>query len=153
MTPDSDDGFLLIIGVLLLFYLFGPRPACAADLWIGATVASYHPDRSSPHNERNWGLNAEYGVNDTWRAAAGAYRNSQWKTSVYAGGMWVPAQPGPWKGAVLVAVLTGYHNSPVPVALPTVMYEGKAWGVNIGVLPSLDRGIGVLGLQIKGKFH
>ena len=129
------------------------RCARAADLWLGATVASYHTDRSSPHNERNWGLSAEYQATAAWRATAGAYRNSQWRNSVYAGGLWIPEQPGNWKGAVLVAMLTGYRHSAVPVALPTIVYEQKNWGINVGVMPSLERGLGVIGLQIKGKLR
>jgi len=142
-------GFL--VGILLGLI---SRPACA-DTWLVATVASYHSNRDIEHNERNWGLGIEHDLSDTWRLTAGHYRNSYWRDSSYVGALWMPLVYGRVRVGVLLGAVTGYDRLVGPFAptvLPTLMYEGKQWGANLGVMPSPERGVGVLGLQIKRRF-
>lgn len=134
----------------------GPAPAADPGWWGVATIASYHANRDVKHNEQNWGIGIEREATSTWRWAAGGYRNSYWRDSLYMGGFWMPEQYGHWKFGALIALATGYDRVIGPFTfymIPTVMYETKTWGANLAVLPSIERGIGILGLQGKVSFR
>jgi hypothetical protein len=157
---DWSNVIAAVAGLLLLSFLLGRCEARAEETkpqtWGVATIASYHANREVKHNERNWGLGLEHDLNDKWRFAAGGYRNSYWRDSVYVGALWLPAQSGNYKFGVLLGAVTGYDHVVGPFAptvLPTLMYEGKQWGANLGVMPSPARGVGVLGLQLKWRFQ
>ena len=119
-------------------------PSADGD-WLVFTLASRHHKRG--YNERNWGIGAEYGLTEDWRAAAGTYRNSFSQQTFYAGAMYLPLRYGDWRigGAVLAA--TGYDQSPVFLPFPVISYERKEWGFNLGpILPT------VVGVQIKFRY-
>lgn len=66
----------------------------------------------------------------------------------------MPWTVGPAKIGAMFGVVTGYDNNNVmPTILPTVSFEGKTFGANIGLMPSWsDRGTGIIiGLQLKMK--
>lgn len=120
------------------------------DLWLSATVKSYHGNRDRGYNENNFGLGFETTIGKDLRAVGGFYENSYYHTTLYAGAAWLPLHAGPVHGGLLIAGATGYENWPVrPVVLPTIAVEGKTFGANVGIMPSLNRGIGVIGLQLK----
>ena len=148
----------MIASLMLAFMLASISTRAKADTWVTATVASYHSDRSTPHNELNYGLGFEHDVN--WfkfkdsRFVGGFYKNSNWKQSTYVGLTYMPWTIGPAKVGAMFGVVTGYEEMKVmPTILPTVSFEGKTFGANIGLMPAWsDKGAGVIvGLQLKMK--
>lgn len=151
-TPGVIASALL---ALLVGFLMGSCEANADDTWASATLASYHTNRHAEHNERNWGLGVERNWTGSWRAVGGAYDNSYSRLSIYGGGLYLRPFAGPVKLGGLVGISTGYDRvvGPfAPVAMPIIAIEGKQFGVNIGIMPSLKHGIGVIGLQVKTRF-
>jgi len=144
----------IVFGALLaLAAAYSDKAKAADDVWLSATIASYHSNRNIEHNERNWGLGFEYGLSDNWRAVGGAYRNSYWRTSAYAGLLWLPVRVGPFRAGTTLAGATGYNGPVDLVVMPTIAWEGKQFGVNLGVMPAIDRKIvNVIGLQLKARF-
>lgn len=142
-----------IIGVLIGLAAAYSGKARAADTWISATVASYHFDRTVDHNEHNWGLGFEHGLSGNWRVVGGYYRNSYAKRTVYAGFLWLPLHDGNLHAGLTLAGATGYTNPVDPIVLPTIAWEGKTLGANLGVMPALNKKIvNVIGLQLKVRF-
>jgi len=142
----------LFWSIIVLCVLSGIRQACATDLWLSATVASYHSNRDAEYNERNYGLGFEYGAADRWRAVGGVYDNSYYRTTVYGGALYLYPVSQSIKVGVMLGLASGYSHvvGPLaPVALPTIAIEGKQFGANIGVMPSRGGGIGTVGLQVK----
>jgi hypothetical protein len=118
-----------------------------AETWISTTVTSYHFDRSKDHNERNFGLGFEHQVTENGRIVGGFYKNSEYHWSVDGGFLYLPYKVGPAKVGAMFGAVTGYEEMTVmPVIIPTVAFEGKKYGVNIGVVPSM------IGLQLKMRF-
>jgi hypothetical protein len=134
--------------LLAAWALTRSQHAAADELWAVATVRSYHFDRDrKDYNEDNYGLGLEYKGTGRWGAMAGFYDNSQSRTSVYAGATYGLGQAGPAKFGACICGVTGYKKYAVmPILLPSVAFEGKRFGINIGVLPKL------VGLQVKVKF-
>lgn len=141
--------FVYIIALIALFAVSGRAPA---DTWLVGTVASYHTNRDIERNERNWGLGLERDFAENWRYTVGGYRNSYWRNSYYAGAQWLPWRFGSIRIGAMAGGVTGYTNSVDPMILPTIAIEGKQFGVNLGVMPHVKRGVGVLGLQLKTRF-
>jgi len=134
-----------ILGALALLH------NCTADAaepewWAVATLRSYHYDRGTQHNEKNYGLGVEYKSGGVWGASVGFYKNSYYKASVYAGPTYGLAQYGPMKLGACLCAVTGYSSAVTFVPLPLIAIEGKRMGVNIGVHPAM------VGLQLKFKF-
>ena len=140
----------IVIGALAASFLLSHSKA-HADTWLSATVASYHGNRDRGYNERNYGLGFEHDRSATTRWAAGFYENSHYRTTVYGGLLWLPVQAGPFRFGVLGSVATGYTHAVTVVPLPTIAVESRHFGANIGIVPSLHRSIGVIGLQLKAK--
>ncbi|OGT57535.1 MAG: hypothetical protein A3E01_08330 [Gammaproteobacteria bacterium RIFCSPHIGHO2_12_FULL_63_22] len=124
-----------------------------SQLWIVATVRSYHMDRSSPYNERNYGPGIEYAINSRWSVAAGEYWNSSLRLSKYVAGSWTPVSLGAVRLGSTAGVVTGYnrgHLAPLVAGVATI--EGKRYGANLLAIPPYDGGNWVLALQIKRRF-
>jgi hypothetical protein len=139
---------LLLIAVL--------HNCAVAETWVTATLASWHTDRTVKHNERNFGLGVEHDVWKDTRVVGGFYKNSYYRQSQYVGALWLPLQANGFKLGVLLGAVTGYDRlvGPFqPTVLPTIMYERKQWGANIGVMPSPQSGVTALGLQVKWKWR
>lgn len=130
-------------------------PSRAGDTWIAASVASYHFDRDAGHNERNWGLGIEQGIAPHTRLVAGAYRNSLYATSRYAGVNWTPFEFGPVHLGLMAGVVDGYNANRgrfIPVAVPMLALEQGRVGANLLYLPRYKDDAGVVGLQVKFRF-
>lgn len=152
----------IIVSLVLAFMLVSVSTRAKADTWLVATVTSYHSDdetgrtSTGKHNNQNYGLGFEHDVD--WikdsRFVGGFYKNSFYKESVYAGVTYMPWTIGPAKIGAMFGLVTGYDNKPImPTVLPTVSFEGKQYGVNIGLMPtwSESRAGIVIGLQLKMK--
>ena len=143
----------VVFGALLALAAAYSNKAQAADAWLTATIASYHTRRTVDHNERNWGLGFEYSLSDRWRVSAGDYRNSYYRNTTYAGIMWLPVHEGALRAGVMVGGATGYSRTVATIIVPTIAFEGKTFGANIGIMPALDkRVVNVIGLQLKARF-
>ena len=130
-------------------------PSIAGDTWIAASVASHHFDREGDHNERNWGVGVEHGIAPQVRLVAGAYRNSLYDTSHYAGANWTPLVFGPVRLGVMAGAVDGYnanHGRYIPVVVPLLSVEQGRVGANLLYLPRYKDDAGVIGLQLKYRF-
>lgn len=120
--------------------------------WGVSTVASYHIDRDTKHNESNWGLGFECQVMEKGSLVGGVYENSYWRQSKYLGVTYLPYKLGPAKIGAMFGAVTGYDRTVTPVIIPTIAFEGTRYGMNIGIIPSIDDGLAMIGLQLKMKF-
>ena len=106
-----------MIRLLILVMILAAAPVTAQEQWLHMSGVSRH-DRPG-FQERNWGLGWETRMAKDWSVAAGAYRNSLDRTSVYglAKYHWIKADP--WSVNVNAGAVTGYDAVPVaPVVLP-----------------------------------
>jgi hypothetical protein len=128
----------------------------AAETWLVASVASYHVNRAIDHNERNPGLGIEQDIGWGVRAVAGAYENSEYRRTVYAGVLAAPLELGRFRVGATFGLATGYAEQcgrdPCAVVVPTVTYELGRFGVNALIAPPSRNNRGVIGLQVKVRF-
>ncbi|WP_295641089.1 hypothetical protein [uncultured Methylibium sp.] len=131
-------------------------------LWLTTGFVSRHvgSGNTGRYNEKNGGLGIEVALDEDWRLAAGAYRNSMRQHSRYAQAVWSPeftrARRGDWKfslGAAL-GVVDGYpamrHGGFFPTVLPVASVEWRRVGVNLTYIPSLAGNVtGAFALQLK----
>lgn len=93
-------------------------------------VASYHRNREAGYNEENYGIGIRAnGI------AAGVYRNSIRKTSVYAG---FAAQLFEYQGlsfTVLGGLVTGYEHKVSAMLVPEVGWRRNGYGVLMNYVP------------------
>lgn len=122
-----------------------------AQTYVTMSVASYHLDRETPRNERNWGLGFEQEVARDMRFAAGMYRNSSRIDSTYLGVSWTPWHAGDFKFGGFLGGFTGYAIDAKYGLLPVVTYERGKWGANLTLAPTQggEKQSGVFGLQLK----
>lgn len=117
----------------------------AGDDWLVLTVGSRHSSRG--YNEHNWGLGIEHGFNDNWRGVFGTYRNSYYRQTVYVGAMYQPWRVLGWRVGGATFLASGYDRRPVLIPFPSLSYEQKDWGLNLGpILPT------VVGFQVKFRY-
>jgi hypothetical protein len=99
--------------------IFGAASMCfatetqAADFTKSAIVfngLSYHSDRSTNYNERNFGLGLRASVTKNWDVEAGFYNNSFHKPTAYVSGSWLPLKYGAMRGGLFVLAATGYKT-------------------------------------------
>lgn len=147
---------LITIAVLLLFAI-GWNYAVAEEVktenkwWLTATVRSYHFERGKDYNESNYGLGFEHDVLKNTRIIGGFYENSYKHTSNYFGVGWMPVHITPnLHFGVALGIVDGYKQHPFGgFVMPSLSYERKGWGVNLGVVPSEHAAFTVIGLQLK----
>jgi hypothetical protein len=111
------------------------------SIWVNAGGISRHFDRSKNFNESNTGFGAEWRFRDDASVMVGQYRNSMRDTTHYAALNYQPLQLGPVRIGASVGVMDGYrlmrNGGTFFAALPMVSYEGKTFGVNVGVIPNV----------------
>lgn len=145
----------------LLLALFTTAASGADDdrsgqVWINAGSISHHLDRKYDYNERNYGLGLEYKLDARRSLFAGAYKNSMFRLTRYAGMSYTPFQLGPARIGVVVGVADGYREMRnggfFPAISPVISVEGERFGVNILVIPSIASNVSnALALQFKIK--
>lgn len=128
-------------------------PAAPGALWGNLGAFSTHLDRDKHYNEDNVGLGLEYRLRPDMGLMAGAFHNSLRQTSSYVALHWLPLSWGSWRLGAVAGVMNGYpgmeNGGPFLAALPMASYEGTRFGLNLGLIPHVDRVDGALFLQLK----
>jgi len=111
-------------------------------------LASHHKEHRG-YNERNWGIGVEHHFNTTWHVAAGTYRNSYYRQTVYTMVGLEAFRLGNWRFGAAGGGVTGYTAGRMDtIFFPIVAYERGNWGFNLAPLSPA-----VTGLQVKWKFN
>jgi hypothetical protein len=154
-----------IVGAVIgLIVLMGISMCARADTWMAVTVTSYHSDNETSktstgkHNAENFGLGFEHDVDwfEHSRLVGGFYKNSFYNDSIYVGITVLPWKIGPARIGAMFGLVTGYdERSIMPTILPTISFEGKTFGANVGLLPTWSEGHSgvIVGLQVKMKIR
>jgi hypothetical protein len=127
-----------------------------SELWVDTGFATWHFDSGKDLNGANRGLGMEYRFSGTMAAAAGRFYNSDRDWSNYAGVIWQPWAVGPVRVGAALALFDGYPRMRdggwFPAAIPTLTYEYKRVGLNVGIIPTYkDRLYGGISFQLKIK--
>ena len=125
-----------------------------SELWVDTGFATWHFDSDKDLNGANRGLAAEYRFSGTMSAAVGRFYNSDRAWSNYAGVIWQPWAVGPVRVGAALAAFDGYPRMRdggwFPAVIPTLTYEYKRVGVNVGIIPTYkDRLYGGISVQLK----
>jgi hypothetical protein len=107
--------------------------AAGADLTLLSGFVSWHSE--GRYCERNGGVGARLDSGAWAGWAAGAYRNSLCRTSVYVGREWVRPVAGPLHVGVVVALSSGYRFAVVPAVLPEIVVRFDRFEVALIVQP------------------
>jgi hypothetical protein len=131
-------------------------PAPKSEFWLDTGFATAHFDSDKDLNGANKGLGAEYRWTGTRAATVGRFYNSDRQWSNYAGVIWQPYAVGPVRVGLALAAFDGYPNMRdggwFPAAIPTLTYEYKRVGLNVGIIPTYkDRLYGGVSFQLKFK--
>lgn len=126
------------------------------EFWIDSGFYTAHFDSGKGLNGNNKGLGLEYRFSGTMAATAGRFYNSDRAWSNYAGVIWQPYALGPVRLGAALAAFDGYPKMRdggwFPAIVPTLTYDYKRVGVNVGIVPSYkDRLYGGISVQLKLK--
>lgn len=128
-----------------------------ASLWLNVGGFSRHFDRQAGHNENNLGVGIEYRTSNELSFMAGNYYNSVRKNTTYAAANWQPWSIGAFKLGAAVGIMNGYpamnRGGNFFAALPMVTYEGRRFGLNVGLIPSLKDVDGAVIVQFKVRVN
>lgn len=128
-------------------------PPSDAQIWLNVGGFSRHFDRQAGHNENNVGLGIEYRTSPEISYMAGSYRNSVRKNTHFAAVNWQPWSLGGFKLGAAIGVMNGYpavnRGGNFFAALPMATYEGRRFGVNVGLIPSMKNVDGAVVVQFK----
>lgn len=111
--------------------------------------------RQRPFNEFNPGIGLEYRLNEHFHLEAGAYKNSLYRTSAYAG-IGVETSGSKFIGAGAQAgLLTGYKTKSPFAGMPYIRVGPRDSDVNfkVNIVPPIE-GLtpGTVGVQMRVKF-
>lgn len=124
-----------------------------SQVWLNLGGFSRHFNRTPGHNEHNLGLGIEYRTSPEISYMAGSYKNSVSKHTTYAAVNWQPWLVGPFKVGAAIGLMNGYpavnRGGNFFAALPMISYEGRRFGVNIGLVPSIKNVDGAVIVQFK----
>lgn len=152
-TPALLLALALPVGATAAHADDGTPAATPPEVWINLGGFSRHFDRRADYNERNFGFGIEWRHSAEVAVMAGVYDNSLGKPSQYAAVNWQPWQIGPVKLGAALGVLNGYpgieRGGTFFAALPMATIEGKRFGVNLGLIPSMKNVDGAVLLQFK----
>lgn len=127
------------------------------EVWINVGGFSRHFSRGNGYNENNLGLGVEYRTGADLSYMAGAYDNSVRKTTSYVAVNWQPWTVGPIKLGGTLGVMNGYPSLAKGgvffAALPMATWEGKRFGVNVGIIPSMGKVEGAVIVQFKLRVY
>jgi len=172
---------ILVYVAVIVAIVFGASSVAHADTWVSLGGVSHHFERSTPHNEENYGIGLEQDTSVAHlRLIVGEYKNSFWRESFYAGFSYTPLSLGPVRFGLMGAALTGYGNmtcethqsgptataSPMTTTttscayhervraygVPFAQIEGERFGVNMLAAPPIAGKGGVVAVQFKVKF-
>lgn len=125
----------------------------ASRLWINFGGFSSHFHRDRGYNENNTGLGLEYRLDTNTALMVGGYYNSVRKNTSYIGINYQPLEFLKGKVGFVVGVMDGYpamkQGGVFFVALPMATWEGRHWGLNVGLIPEVSNVDGAVVFQIK----
>ncbi|MDP2018602.1 hypothetical protein [Hydrogenophaga sp.] len=132
-------------------------PASSSQLWLNVGGFSQHFKRQNGYNENNLGLGIEYRTSPEISYMAGSYYNSVRKNTTYAAVNWQPWSMGAFKLGAAVGLMNGYpamnRGGNFFAALPMVTYEGRRFGINVGLIPSIKNVDGAVIVQFKVRMN
>lgn len=148
---------LKVISAVLLAVFASNVHAEEVDVYVTATLRSYHINRSAHRNEDNPGLGVEISSGD-FRYALATYKNSFEKQTVMASVAWLPISIGPTNSGATLGAVTGYpqYGGKIgPFGAFVTEYVNGNFGVNFIVTPPAKTGDtstkGVVSFQLKYK--
>jgi len=128
------------------------------QVWLSPGIYSRHFDRDKNLRDGNPGLGIEVALARDHAVMAGTFINSNDARTRYGAYEWRPLH-WQWAGlnvgaGIIVSAFDGYpnyHNGGWFVApLPVVSIEGKRFGVNLSVLPTIENRLdGAIAIQFK----
>jgi hypothetical protein len=99
-----------MLGTAAVWYATETKAADFAKPAIVLNGLSYHSDRTTNYNERNFGLGLRASVSKSWDVEAGFYNNSFHKRTAYVSGSWLPLEYKSVKAGLFVLAATGYKD-------------------------------------------
>lgn len=124
-----------------------------SKVWVNIGGFSSHFSREKGYNENNVGFGIEYRLDPEVALMAGGYYNSVRKNTSYAAVSWQPWSLWDWKLGAAIGLMDGYpaleRGGVFFAALPMATYEGKRFGVNLGVIPDMPKVDGAIVIQFK----
>lgn len=168
LSPSSPFAARPFLPALLLFFVGFAAPASHASdapapagdqpqIWLNVGGFSRHFDRDPRYNENNFGFGIEWRRSPEVAVMAGVYDNSLGKPSQYAAINWQPWQIGPVKLGAAIGLLNGYpaieRGGTFFAALPMASIEGRRFGINLGLIPSMKNVDGAVLLQFKLRIN
>ncbi len=147
----------LLVLALLLSVGLARADFDASRLWLNAGFYSAHFDTDKGLRNANPGLGFEYKLDNTWRATAGRFINSDNAHSSYVGAYYQPWTVSGIQLGVVGGAFNGYpkayNGGWFPAIIPTASLESGHWGLNVALVPPLkDRLYGALSFQLKFRF-
>lgn len=129
------------------------EPTSNSQLWLNVGGFSRHFHRNAGYNENNLGVGVEYRTGPEISYMVGSYYNSVRKNTTYAAVNWQPWTMGPFKIGAAVGLMNGYpamnRGGNFFAALPLASYEGRRFGLNIGLIPPIKNVDGAVIVQFK----
>lgn len=130
------------------------EPAPLNQVWLNGGFHTWHFQSDKDLNGANGGVGAEWRFSTVASATAGRFYNSDRAYSNYLGVYYQPWKIGPVRIGAVLGAFDGYpkmrNGGWFPAAIPTLSYEYKRVGVNIGIIPSYkDRLYGGISVQLK----
>lgn len=147
----------LLAGASLLLPGLALAQVDISQVWVNPGFYSLHFDRDKGLEDANPGIGIEWPIDQTYSITAGAFRNSDRDLSHYIG---LYVMPFEFHGVKLGAVVGGFDGYQMTnnggwfaALIPTAAIEGKHWGLNIAIIPSIkDRLYGAISFQLKYRF-
>jgi hypothetical protein len=134
-----------------------PGTTYQPQIWVNLGGFSRHFASDKGYNENNLGLGLEYRTSAEIAYMAGAYYNSVRKTTSYAAVNWQPWHIGPVKLGAALGVMNGYpslaNGGSFFAALPLATVEGRHFGINFGIVPSMGKVDGAVIVQFKLRLN
>jgi hypothetical protein len=164
--------FQRLVSCVTLFsgLVFVPLPADAAEVipakidtaaarssWVTAGWLSWHFRKADERNAANLGIGLEIDANPRWTMAGGVYHNSFYDTSFYVGAIrqfWVKDS---WRLGLMLGAVNGYRHLNdggfYPYVFPMLQHQGQTLGVNLALVPPVDKTTGgLVAVQFKVRF-
>ena len=128
---------------LLVLILFSTN--CLAQDYVRFTGLSWHD--TPGNNPINAGVGIEIEHDKDWSWTGGAYRNSEYGYSWYAGARYTFYKDNNWNIGLVGGVVTGYRVNPViPMVMPDICYDYLC----MGALPKVGKdGSNVIAFSVK----
>lgn len=143
MNIDQFIGRFCAVSFVVVVGLLAAGKCAASDFHVQVHGLSYHTERTQANgdkwNERNYGLGLRYQVNDAWDVQAGAFKNSQFKTSAYAIATWLPVEvTKELRAGMFGGVVNGYRlndGRAVPAGGLAARYQAERLSVTWRFVP------------------